>query len=88
MRNMVFCFTRGLDYTKWELGYVKGGCWHPLGAWLCETRLLASFGGWVTRNRRHIPLFLVVGVIGGYTWHFLVLRVSFWPFLASVYLCQ
>lgn len=30
-----------------------------------------------------MPLSLVVGILGDSTWHALVLRVSFWPFLAS-----
>jgi hypothetical protein len=30
-----------------------------------------------------VPLSLVVGILGGSTWHALVLRVSFWPFLVS-----
>jgi len=43
---------------NWGLGYTKRGCWRRLGAGLSETRLFASFGGSITRNR-------VVGTVWG-----------------------
>jgi len=62
-----------------------------VGPQLHETGVLASFGGLIMRNEvvgvlrglgyakweARMPLFLVVGVMGGYTWRSLVLWVSF-----------
>jgi hypothetical protein len=31
----------------WRLVYTRGGCWRRLGAGLCVTKLLASFGAWL-----------------------------------------
>ena len=37
-------------YFVWGLGYTKQASWCRLGMQLCKTKLVASFGGLVTRN--------------------------------------
>ena len=55
--------------ARWQEGLVGWGGSNQKGA--------------KTYQGRNCTLSLVIGILGGSTWHGLVLRASFWPLLAS-----